>query len=59
MTGSGPVTRVLAANRGEIARRIFRACRRSGIGCVAVFSDPDASAPHVGEAIITALVPPL
>ena len=50
MTGPGPVTRVLAANRGEIARRIFRACRRSGIGCVAVFSDPDAAAPHVAEA---------
>ncbi len=44
------ITRVLAANRGEIARRIFRACRRSGIGCVAVFSDPDAGAPHVAEA---------
>ena len=44
------ITRVLAANRGEIARRIFRACRRTGIGCVAVFSDPDAAAPHVAEA---------
>jgi propionyl-CoA carboxylase alpha chain len=44
------ITRVLAANRGEIARRIFRTCRRSGIGCVAVFSDPDAGAPHVAEA---------
>ena len=50
MTGFPPVTRVLAANRGEIARRIFRTCRRSGIGCVAVFSDPDAAAPHVAEA---------
>jgi propionyl-CoA carboxylase alpha chain len=40
----------MAANRGEIARRIFRACRRSGIGCVAVFSDPDAAAPYVAEA---------
>jgi propionyl-CoA carboxylase alpha chain len=50
VTGTGPVTRVLAANRGEIARRIFRSCRRSGIGCVAVFSDPDAGAPHVAEA---------
>ena len=50
MTGMPPITRVLAANRGEIARRIFRTCRRSGIGCVAVFSDPDAAAPHVAEA---------
>jgi propionyl-CoA carboxylase alpha chain len=50
VTGFPPVTRVLAANRGEIARRVFRACRRSGIGCVAVFSDPDAAAPHVAEA---------
>jgi acyl-CoA carboxylase subunit alpha len=44
------ITRVLAANRGEIARRIFRTCRGAGIGCVAVFSDPDAGAPHVTEA---------
>jgi propionyl-CoA carboxylase alpha chain len=44
------ITRVLAANRGEIARRIFRACRQGGLGCVAVFSDPDAGAPHVAEA---------
>jgi propionyl-CoA carboxylase alpha chain len=50
VTGTGPISRVLAANRGEIARRIFRSCRRSGIGCVAVFSDPDAAAPHVAEA---------
>ncbi len=41
---------MLAANRGEIARRIFRTCRRAGIGCVAVFSDPDAGAPHAAEA---------
>ncbi len=38
------------ANRGEIARRIFRSCRAEGIGCVAVFSDPDAAAPHAVEA---------
>ncbi len=44
------ITRVLAANRGEIARRIFRTCRGAGIGCVAVFSDPDAGAPHAAEA---------
>jgi propionyl-CoA carboxylase alpha chain len=50
VTGEPLITRVLVANRGEIARRIFRSCRRSGIGCVAVFSDPDAGAPHVAEA---------
>jgi propionyl-CoA carboxylase alpha chain len=45
-----PIGRLLVANRGEIARRVFAACRRMGIATVAVHSEPDADAPFVAEA---------
>ncbi|MGE3511633.1 MAG: acetyl/propionyl/methylcrotonyl-CoA carboxylase subunit alpha [Vicinamibacterales bacterium] len=41
------LTRLLVANRGEIALRIIRACRELGIESVAVYSDADARAQHV------------
>jgi acetyl-CoA carboxylase biotin carboxylase subunit len=42
-----PITKVLIANRGEIALRVHRACREMGIRTVAVHSTADASAMHV------------
>jgi len=44
------IRRLLIANRGEIARRIIRACRELDIETVAVHSDADAKSPHVNEA---------
>ncbi len=45
-----PIARLLVANRGEIARRIFRTAREMGIATVAVYADGDAQAPFVREA---------
>ncbi|MEK7793922.1 MAG: biotin carboxylase N-terminal domain-containing protein, partial [Candidatus Hydrogenedentota bacterium] len=44
------ITRLLIANRGEIARRIIRSAHSMGIGTVAVYADGDSNAPFVREA---------
>ena len=44
------LSRVLVANRGEIALRIIRACHEEGLEAVAVYSDADRLSPHVRAA---------
>ncbi len=50
MARRGLFSKILVANRGEIACRVMRTAKRLGIGTVAIYSDADADARHVLEA---------
>jgi len=51
------ITRLLVANRAEIASRVFRTCRALGISTVAIHSDVDAGLPYVREADLAVRLP--
>ena len=48
---------LLVANRGEIARRVFRTARSMGMRCAAIFADADADAPFAAEADVAVRLP--
>jgi acetyl/propionyl-CoA carboxylase alpha subunit len=55
---SPPFSRVLVANRGEIALRIVRACHELGMEAVAIYSDADRAAAHVRAADVAVRIGP-
>ena len=57
MTAPAAFSSVLVANRGEIARRVFRTARSMGLRCVAVYVDADAGAPFVQDADVAIRLP--
>lgn len=50
MSKTQTINTILIANRGEIASRVIRTCRKMGIRSVAVFSEADKDLPYIGEA---------